>query len=200
MKKLKRFLAVILCLVLIQAPLQILSQPVTVQAAAGTLVTKNGNKYYYYKGKKQVNCWKKIDGEYYYFGKNGAAYMAEKIDGVKYNIAVKKVKGVSYGFDNEGHRVGGLNITMAGNLFYFSPKTGVYAPKTTAKYRAAAKTGVYSTELRKLLGKQLKTEKLNDLCVSWGTTGKNYIYKKYELQTVYDAKVKKERVLGLWVR
>lgn len=200
MKKLKRLLAVLLCLVLIQAPLQMLAQPVTVQAAAGELVTKNGNKYYYFNGKKQVNCWKKIGGAYYYFGKNGAAYMAEKISGVKYNIVVKKVDGVSYGFDNEGRRVGGLNLTMAGNLFYFSPKSGVYAAKTTAKYRAAAKAGVYSAALRKLLGKQLKTEKLNDLCVNWGTTGKNYIYQKYELQTVYDAKAKKERVLGLWVR
>lgn len=200
MKKLKRFLAVILCLVLIQAPLQMIAHPVTVQAASGELVTKKGNKYYYFKGKKQVNCWKRIDGEYYYFGKNGAAYMAEKIDGIKYNIVVKKIKDTYYGFDNEGHRVGGLNSTMAGNLFYFSPKSGVYAPKTTAKYRAAAKTGVYSAGLHKLLGKPLKTEKLTDLCVNWGTTGKNYIYKKYELQTVYDAKVKKERVLGLWVR
>lgn len=200
MKKLKRFLAVILCLVLIQAPLQMIAEPVTVQAAAGKLVTEKGKKYYYYNGKKQTNCWKKIGNDRYYFGKNGAAYMAEKISGVKYNIVVKKIDGQYYGFNNAGHRVQGLNLTMEGKLYCFSGKNGAYIPTTTAKYRKAAKTGVNASTMKKLLGKPVTTVKMNDLCLNWGNTGADYIYKPYELQTVYDKNKGIERVIGLWVR
>lgn len=76
----------------------------TVQAAGTTItaetknaskktgwVTKNGKRYYYVKGKKQVNCWKTISKKKYYFGADGAAKTGW------YSIGSK-----SYYFDSKG--------------------------------------------------------------------------------------------------
>ncbi|MDO4308048.1 MAG: transglutaminase domain-containing protein [Eubacteriales bacterium] len=54
-------------------------------------VTKNGKRYYYVKGKKQINCWKTISKKKYYFGSDGAAKTGW------YSIGSK-----SYYFDSKG--------------------------------------------------------------------------------------------------
>lgn len=81
----------------------------------------------------------------YYFGKNGAAYQADKDTVGKYGILIKKIDKVYYGFDVSGHtvkgiRVGSISMYDIPKLYYFNPKTGAVDNKKTSLYRKYAAT------------------------------------------------------------
>lgn len=95
MKKLKKFFAVVLCLLFVAAPAASVAVPVTTQAAVKTQLKKvKGNYYAYENGKKVCSKWRTIKSgktSYrYYFGKNGAAYKADKDSLGKHGVIVKK--------------------------------------------------------------------------------------------------------------
>lgn len=208
MKKLKRFLAVLLCLVLVQAPVQLVSQTTEVQAATGSpkfYYDKEDGKYYYQDadGTLVKKAWRTVKktGAKYYFGSDGAAYAAEKFDDSNYNIVVKKIGSRKYGFDNKGRMVKGLWVDMRGNCYYFSPKTGALATATTAKYQKAAKEGVNPATLRKMLDKLEKPKKISkfDSCYRPNGNGIKVIYRHYYLE-IFRYNTGKQVVAGFWPR
>lgn len=140
--------------------------PVQVYAASQiTLKKENGVFYAYESGKKVCNGWRTIGKYKYYFGKNGAAYQADKTEGT-HSIRIRKIKNKYYAFDINarmvtGPRVGHTSSAGLDKIYYFSPKTGAYDKSTTAKYRAAARTSTMkkmnsSAAIRKLLGTPIK--------------------------------------------
>lgn len=215
MKKLKRIFAVLLCLVMIQAPVQIFMRTAEVQAAMKKEVkynSKNGKYYYYENGKKvnKVNKWvTDSNGQKYYFGSKGYAFAAPKEDDVKYNVIIKKIGSRTYGFDNRGRMVkNGLYYALNGNCYYFNSK-GVYLLNTTKKYRALAPTGYPAedkksvTQARNLLNKiekPIKEVKNGSSCIIPNGTDYRIIYKHFEVQYAKDNKTKQTFVTGIWPR
>lgn len=132
MKKWKRILAVILCLLCVQVPILPETGAVQVQAATAKsgLKKENGKYYYYSNGKKVKSIWKSItttsNGKKvtyrYYFGKDGAAYAGKKVNGAT-QPALRKISGCYYAFDSYGRMMTG---TYAINGIYrtFSSSTG----------------------------------------------------------------------------
>lgn len=115
--------------------------------------------YYYYKknGKKLKSAWKtlRVKGKSrkFYFGKNGKAYKAAKKTGFKNNVAVKKIKGVQYGFDTNAYLVTGLQVTAGfddGVIFYFD-NNGRLDSAVTEELRKAAAQGAPAEPLRALM-------------------------------------------------
>ncbi|MDD7218459.1 MAG: hypothetical protein PUI16_00440 [Clostridia bacterium] len=174
MKKCSKILMLVFCLLMVQIPIITVASGETVQAAtAKSGLKKEKGKYYYYeKGKKVKNTWKTIktreNGKTvsfrYYFGKDGAAYAAGASFG-KYNVIVKKIKGVYYGFDTKGRLVKGIYVNGDNLKFYAFTKKGVYDSKKSSALRKAAQYGADGAALRKLLGKPLK-EKTSDSCMT----------------------------------
>lgn len=199
MDRFKKNFRIIFC-ALLAAVILISGFPVQKVMAAqkeGLVYSKTEGKYYFYKnGKKVKKAWKTVDGNRYYFSKNGDACAAEKIPGINYNICVKKIDGKFYGFDNKGRMVKGLYCTMERKLHYFSTKTGVYSSSASKKYREAAIYEKDAAAIKKLLGKPKKITKMES-CYSSG--GMDYIlnYKKYELTIFHNDKTGKETVLGI---
>lgn len=107
MKKWKRLLVCLICLLFVQAPAFHLTAPV--QAAAETksgLVKENG-KYYFYnsKGVKIKSKWKSIKASNgktyrYYFSKDGSA-----LTGTKSALLLKKIGGKYYAFNSQARAV-----------------------------------------------------------------------------------------------
>ena len=117
--------------------------------------------YYYYnkKGKKLKNAWKKVKvggkKKKLYFGKSGKAYKAAKTAAFKYNVAVKKVKGVQYGFGTDGGLLTGIYVSAGfddGKFYYFN-KSGKLNKAVTEKLQKAAAQGSDAKTLRTLLKK-----------------------------------------------
>ena len=84
MKKTKRFLAVVLCMLLMLTPLAVVAETVTVQAAGPQTVKvkldkKTGKRYGYDENNQKVTQQWGVTakGFRYYFGKNGAAYQPD---------------------------------------------------------------------------------------------------------------------------
>lgn len=154
--------------------------------------------YYLEQGKAVLSTWKTVKekkGSFrYYFGKDGRAYKADSFAGMRTTkVVVKKVAGVKYGFDENGHMAKGLWSTDS-KLVYFHKKTGVYNAKASKKYQKAVKRGKKSVnipkELKKTLGKPKKiksTASCNPFDLDADSTidsdtlnrykGYNYIYK-----------------------
>ena len=134
MKKTKRFLAVVLCMLLMLTPLAVVAETVTVQAAGPQTVKvkldkKTGKRYGYDENNQKVTQQWGVTakGFRYYFGKNGAAYQADQDMVGKYGILMKKINGKYYGFDVSGHtvkgiRVGSVSMYEIPKLYYFNPK------------------------------------------------------------------------------
>lgn len=172
MKKWKKLLLFVLCLMLVQVPVMTVSSTKTVQAATVKKgLKKEKGKYYYYKnGKKVKNKWVTVKtkengktvSNRYYFGKNGAAYVAAKGSGT-YNVTVKKISKKQYGFDTRGRMAKGIYVNGGNMKFYVFNKKGVYDAKQSSALRKAAKYGADAATLRKLLGKPLK-EATTDTC------------------------------------
>ena len=203
MKKTKRFLAVVLCMLLMLTPLAVVAETVTVQAAGPQTVKvkldkKTGKRYGYDENNQKVTQQWGVTakGFRYYFGKNGAAYQADQDMVGKYGILMKKINGKYYGFDVSGHtvkgiRVGSVSMYEIPKLYYFNPKTGAVDTKKTNLYRkyAAASTMTKknnAAKIKKVLGKYKKcTISKEDTCMLGGN-GKDvtYVYDYVELNVV----------------
>ena len=173
MKKTKRFLAVVLCMLLMLTPLAVVAETVTVQAAGPQTVKvkldkKTGKRYGYDENNQKVTQQWGVTakGFRYYFGKNGAAYQADQDMVGKYGILMKKINGKYYGFDVSGHtvkgiRVGSVSMYEVPKLYYFNPKTGAVDKKKTSLYRKYAATSTLAkqnnaSKIKKVLGKYKK--------------------------------------------
>lgn len=193
MKKTKRFLAVVLCMLLMLAPLAVVAETVTVQAAGPQTVKvkldkKTGKRYGYDKNNQKVTQQWGVTakGFRYYFGKNGAAYQADQDMVGKYGILLKKIDGKYYGFDVSGHtvkgiRVGSVSMYEIPKLYYFNPKTGAVDKKKTSLYRKYAATSTMAkrnnaSKIKKVLGKYKKcTISKSNTCMLDGN-GKDVTY------------------------
>lgn len=173
MKKTKRLLAVVLCMLLMLTPLAVVAETVTVQAAEPQTVKvkldkKTGKRYGYDENNQKVTQQWGVTakGFRYYFGKNGAAYQADQDMVGKYGILMKKINGKYYGFDVSGHtvkgiRVGSVSMYEIPKLYYFNPKTGAVDKKKTSLYRKYAATSTLAkqnnaSKIKKVLGKYKK--------------------------------------------
>ena len=190
MKKTKRFLAVVLCMLLMLTPLAVVAETVTVQAAGPQTVKvkldkKTGKRYGYDENNQKVTQQWGVTakGFRYYFGKNGAAYQADQDMVGKYGILMKKINGKYYGFDVSGHtvkgiRVGSVSMYEIPKLYYFNPKTGAVDKKKTSLYRkyAATSTLAKQNNASKILGKYKKcTISKGNTCMLDGN-GKDVTY------------------------
>lgn len=122
--------------------------------------------YYIENGKAVINTWETVkekSGSFkYYFGKNGKAYKAGSIAGMRTTkVKLISVNGKKYGFDENGHMAKGLWSTNS-KLVYFNTKTGVYDSKKSKKYQKVVKTGKKSKSMaktiKKTFGKPKKTK------------------------------------------
>lgn len=202
MKKWKRILAVMICVLFVQVPLTALSEPVAVEAAVKSGLKKEKKQYYYYvKGKRVKNTWKTVKVKSkgkkvsyrYYFGKNGAAYKGKKSNGVVIP-AVKRIKGKYYGFSNTGRMVKGTYY-IKNKLYSFSSKNGVYNASATKKLRNAAVRGKDAKTLRKLLGKPAKTKTYSYSC--YGDGKDVLLYYSHVIVALFKDKTGKEIIVGL---
>lgn len=193
MKKTKRFLAVVLCMLLMLTPLAVVAETVTVQAAGPQTVKvkldkKTGKRYGYDENNQKVTQQWGVTakGFRYYFGKNGAAYQADQDMVGKYGILMKKINGKYYGFDVSGHtvkgiRVGSVSMYDIPKLYYFNPKTGAVDKKKTSLYRKYAATSTLAkqnnaSKIKKVLGKYKKcTISKSNTCMLDGN-GKDVTY------------------------
>lgn len=193
MKKTKRFLAVVLCMLLMLTPLAVVAETVTVQAAGPQTVKvkldkKTGKRYGYDENNQKVTQQWGVTakGFRYYFGKNGAAYQADQDMVGKYGILMKKINGKYYGFDVSGHtvkgiRVGSVSMYEIPKLYYFNPKTGAVDKKKTSLYRKYAATSTLAkqnnaSKIKKVLGKYKKcTISKSNTCMLDGN-GKDVTY------------------------
>ena len=193
MKKTKRFLAVVLCMLLMLTPLAVVAETVTVQAAGPQTVKvkldkKTGKRYGYDENNQKVTQQWGVTakGFRYYFGKNGAAYQADQDMVGKDGILMKKINGKYYGFDVSGHtvkgiRVGSVSMYDIPKLYYFNPKTGAVDKKKTSLYRKYAATSTLAkqnnaSKIKKVLGKYKKcTISKGNTCMLDGN-GKDVTY------------------------
>ena len=193
MKKTKRLLAVVLCMLLMLTPLAVVAETVTVQAAEPQTVKvkldkKTGKRYGYDENNQKVTQQWGVTakGFRYYFGKNGAAYQADQDMVGKYGILMKKINGKYYGFDVSGHtvkgiRVGSVSMYEIPKLYYFNPKTGAVDKKKTSLYRKYAATSTLAkqnnaSKIKKVLGKYNKcTISKGNTCMLDGN-GKDVTY------------------------
>ena len=193
MKKTKRFLAVVLCMLLMLTPLAVVAETVTVQAAGPQTVKvkldkKTGKRYGYDENNQKVTQQWGVTakGFRYYFGKNGVAYQADQDMVGKYGILMKKINGKYYGFDVSGHtvkgiRVGSVSMYEIPKLYYFNPKTGAVDKKKTSLYRKYAATSTLAkqnnaSKIKKILGKYKKcTISKGNTCMLDGN-GKDVTY------------------------
>ena len=185
MKHTKRFLAVVLCMLLMLTPLVTVAETVTVHAADTQTVKvkkdkKTGKRYGYDKNnQKVINQWGVTAGGFrYYFGKDGAAYQyeveKELIQYQKYQVLVKKIKEGNksnwYAFDINGHMVTGVCVGTTSTdmysakylVYYFDEKTGKKNDKKTAEIRkygtlANMSSRKSASKIKQLLGKPKKT-------------------------------------------
>lgn len=205
MKKWKKLLAVILCILFVQAPMLALSEPVVAEAAVKSGLKKENKQYYYYvKGKKVKNTWKtvtvKSNGKKvsyrYYFGKNGAAYKGKKSNGIVIP-AVKKIKGKYYAFGDTGRMLKGTYY-INNKLCTFSSKNGVYNAAASKKLRNASVKGKDAQTLRKLLGKPTKTKTYSYSC--YGDGKDVLLYYSHVIVALFRNNSGKEIVVGLSAR
>ena len=205
MKKWKKILAVMLCLLFVQAPVISMTEPVAVEAATvkSGLKKEKGKYYFYVKGNKVKNTWRTIkvksNGKTvsyrYYFGKDGAAYMGRRVGGVNVPI-VRNVNGKYYAFGTTARMVKGIYV-INDKFWSFNSKTGVYEPGMSKQLRKASAYEKNAATLRKLLGKPGKTEVL-DSCYGDGKDLMLY-YPNFVVNLFKNTKGK-EIVLGIMAR
>ena len=168
-------------------------------AASRKGLVKSGKKYYYYKkGAKIKNKWKKVSVKgvkyRFYFGKNGAAYRAKSLFLNAYNVKLFKKK---YGFDNYSHVVAhGIYVDGSSKIYVFEKK-GVYSKKKTKALRAALPKGQISTDMYNRviakLGRPKKVTEANS-CSGWNAvdpfTDISLVYSHFEVQLVRNDRTK----------
>lgn len=167
-RKWKKFLAVAISVLCLQAPTSLVSEPFTVMAeeVKTGLQRENGKAYFYQNGQKVKNTWKTVkeikNGKSvlsrYYFGSNGAAYAGKKIYGT-YVPAIKLINGKYYAFGTEGRMLRGIYV-VNGKFYVFDSKTGIGNLQKSAILRSASAYEMDASKLRSLLGKPKKTKVL----------------------------------------
>ena len=152
--------------------------------------------YYYVKGKKITNKWKKITDTatkksyWYYFGPKGRAYKAyENTLSSMYleRFVTKKIGTRTYGFDEFGHRIKGAWFSTKINKLFFFDGNGIYNSSKTSKLRVYAKKGRKASYLIKALGKPKKREVKAGGCFDIGSSlddGSRLVYYTYDHITV----------------
>lgn len=194
MKRLKKFLAIMICIIFAAAPFISVSEPVSVQAAVATQKTQlkkiKGNYYAYENGKKLCNKWRTVktgkSSYRYYFGKTGAAYKAGISSCGKHGAFVRKIGNKYYGFDYLGHMVTGLRGGKTSTygvpqVYYFNSK-GVYDKARTTKYRKASRMNAKAATIKKMLGKYQKRTTSSPSCFLDGNgVDVTYTYAHLEL-------------------
>ena len=202
MKKFRKIcLALMLALTLQAAVVPALPAAQTWAASRKGLV-KSGKKYYYYKkGSKIKNKWKKVSVKgvkyRFYFGKNGAAYRAKSLFLNAYNAKLFKIGKKKYGFDNYSHAVApGIYVDGSSRIYVFEKK-GVYSDKKTKALRAALPKGKISTDMYSRviakLGRPKKVTERNG-CSGWNAvdpfTDLSLVDEHFEVQLVRNDKTK----------
>lgn len=150
------------------------------------LLKENGRLYFYGSdGQRAKNCFKKINGNRYYFGKNGAAC-----------IGLKKVENAYYYFNKKGHSQQDKTVTIKGKKHYFSKngkaiqgvvKTGEKIWVSTATGRLTINITEYAKKgedydcFEKVAGKA-KSSKTKDSCSGPGKDG-IYAYGNFTIYT-----------------
>ena len=169
---------------------------VSASAAGKSRLTTSGKKIYYYEsGKKVKNCWKKVKGNKYYFGKNGAAYMAPKTLGRSKNVVCKKIGGAKYCFDQKGRLVkNGVYADVDGNAYFV--KNGKVNEAKTKKIQKAVKYLADAKKIRSYLGKPKKTRESSS-CFREEGTDLELTYPYVTLSLFRDDKTGEELVLFL---
>ena len=146
----------------------------SVQAAGKKGLVKEGKKYYYYqKGSKVKNTWKKVKDKgvayKYYFGSDGAAYAGKKA-----KPAIKKIKGATYAFDEKGRMIKGVvfiekkfdnDLFCYTGTFYVFGKKGKLNKTDTKKLtklykKVIAGNTIPASEFQTILTKYGETEPL----------------------------------------
>ena len=202
MKKFRKIcLALMLALTLQAAVVPALPAAQTWAASRKGLV-KSGKKYYYYKkGSKIKNKWKKVSVKgvkyRFYFGKNGAAYRAKSLFLNAYNAKLFKIGKKKYGFDNYSHAVApGIYVDGSSRIYVFEKK-GVYSDKKTKALRAALPKGKISTDMySRVIAKLGRPKKVTEgnSCSGWNAvdpfTDLSLVYEHFEVQLVRNDKTK----------
>ncbi|MDC7286758.1 hypothetical protein NXH76_02990 [Blautia schinkii] len=212
----KKFIILLLCVILAQGVITVPFMAEKVQAATVKKgLKKEGNYYYFYANNKKVtNTWKTIkttsNGKTvsykYYFGSNGRAYAAKDLKkSMKYNknVVLKKIGNYYYGFDRLGHMVksGYYNNPMkydsnGDSYTYYFDKNGRC---NSAKSKAIRKAGAYQADaaaIRKILGKPKKEIKLNSC---YGEPGDDYRLNYANIYvTIHRYPDKREMVFGIF--
>ncbi len=202
MKKFRKIcLALMLALTLQAAVVPALPAAQTWAASRKGLV-KSGKKYYYYKkGSKIKNKWKKVSVKgvkyRFYFGKNGAAYRAKSLFLNAYNVKLFKIGKKKYGFDNYSHAVApGIYVDGSSRIYVFEKK-GVYSDKKTKALRAALPKGKISTDMySRVIAKLGRPKKVTEgnSCSGWNAvdpfTDLSLVYEHFEVQLVRNDKTK----------
>ena len=147
--------------------------------------------YYLKKGAKVKNAWKTIEGKNgkfkYYFGKNGKAYKADSLPGMRTTkVVVKTINGKKYGFDENGHNVKGLWATDT-KLVFFNEKSGIYDDAKSKTYQQAVKADTLSetmpADIESIFGKAEKiktTASCNPFDLKEGEELSESIIKRYK--------------------
>lgn len=119
MKKWKKLMALLLCLLVVLP--SGLNPAVQTDAAAKSGLVKENGKYYFYnsKGAKVKSKWKSVKAANgtsyrYYFSKDGAAYM-----GTKTTPLLKKIGGNYYAFNSQGRAITSTLKKINGSIYYF---------------------------------------------------------------------------------
>ena len=202
MKKFRKIcLALMLALTMQAAVVPALPAAQTWAASRKGLV-KSGKKYYYYKkGSKIKNKWKKVSVKgvkyRFYFGKNGAAYRAKSLFLNAYNVKLFKIGKKKYGFDNYSHAVApGIYVDGSSRIYVFEKK-GVYSDKKTKALRAALPKGKISTDMySRVIAKLGRPKKVTEgnSCSGWNAvdpfTDLSLVYEHFEVQLVRNDKTK----------
>ena len=229
MKKLKKILIVLLCLVMFQIPETAVTGLVSAQAAANPglrgytkTVTVNGKQYkkkmYYYvnaDGTRVKSSWKNVGKYRYYFDSKGYAVTAyvptDKAVRLGQTIGIvnQKIKSKFYGFDQFGHMLKGIyavadieNPTKTSFAVY-DTQSGVYDYNLSKKLRNASVSEKDSKTLRNLLKaeKIIKTKE-GYSCYPKMPDGTDLIvtYDHYVVNYCKDKTGTKEVVLGVTSR
>lgn len=229
MKKMRRLAALIMCVFSLIGVFGAGQDTVAAAALKKGLVKENGKIYYYKKGKKVKNTlvrykeneiyffgsngaayknkWRKVTDKegtfYYYFAKNGRAYIAPEVRGESISFIRKKIGQAYYGFDNKGHRIYGTYVSPDRKIYCFDKKNkGKYNSNKTKAMRAAVKKyyrikpnaegtdckEVYEEMLR-VFGNPVEVRRESS-CLPWNDTDSftdvTLSYDTFEILMIYD--------------
>ncbi len=206
MKRIKKILTLVLCLLMVQTVALPAVAPTTVQAAVKNgLKKERGNYYYYVNGKKVTNKWvsvskttngKKVTNRYY-FKSNGAAYRSPVDEYCTYNIAMYKINGKWYGFDHGGKLARGVRTDIQGRIWVLD-SNGLLNSKKTVALRNAVKNNDLKT-VSAMLGKYEKRT-ITSSCLQANSKDYGFYYHCVVLTVIRNNKTGKNTVHELYTR